>query len=124
MSMSMSKKRDSTAEAEDSQHSGHGGLASMSAYAANDDNTKEESMCEVKRMDSKAAKTVWIWKAVVMTVIVVTATLVSAGSYVFLHEKENDDFHDGVSSCTVCYCIVLHDKIVWCAQLMYVRMTG
>jgi t-SNARE complex subunit (syntaxin) len=62
----------------------------------------EKETCEVKEMDSKAAKKVRIWKILVILVIVVTATLVSTGSYIFLQRNEDKGFEDAVSLLCVC----------------------
>jgi len=58
----------------------------------------KEGGCEVKRMDSKAAKTVWIWKIAVLSLIIVTAAVVAGGAHHFLSQKEEDDYQDAVSS--------------------------
>ena len=53
--------------------------------------------CEVKLLTYQETRQIWIWKLVVILLIGVTAALVSAGAYTFLHQEEVSNYKDNVS---------------------------
>lgn len=55
------------------------------------DESPKETLAE------EETKQIWIWKQLVIALIVATAALVSAGTYKFLNEEEDSDFQDNVS---------------------------
>ena len=58
--------------------------------AATDDHRNEAD--EVKKMTKMENKGVWIWKFLVVIIIIATATMVSVGSYTILRQEETENF--------------------------------
>ena len=62
--------------------------------------TSHEQPTEKKEADEPLAKEetkqIWIWKQLVIVLIIATAAAVSAGTYKFLKDEEDNDFHDSV----------------------------
>lgn len=58
---------------------------------------EENKECEVKKLAQNETKQIWIWKVLVVMLIILTAAMVSAGSYIFLERNEEEHFEDSVS---------------------------
>ena len=56
----------------------------------------EHSKPAQESLAHKETKRIWIWKQLVIALIIATAALVSVGTYKFLKDEEDNDFHDSV----------------------------
>jgi hypothetical protein len=55
---------------------------------------------EVRAMAQKETHRVWLFKFLVLVTILIAAGVVSAGTYLFLEEEDDDDFADSVRACS------------------------
>jgi hypothetical protein len=62
------------------------------------DTTQKAQVKEVKDMAKSERRNMRVWKGVVTLTVLITATLVSAGTCMFLKNSENSDFEDSYNS--------------------------
>ncbi|CAB9511155.1 Receptor-type guanylate cyclase gcy [Seminavis robusta] len=56
------------------------------------DNQGTKEKCEVKNLTKEETKQIWIWKILVLLLLVTTASLVSVGAYIFLDREEDHNY--------------------------------
>lgn len=59
--------------------------------------TQTEQVKEVEQMSKKETNNMRAWKLIVVLTIIVTASLVSAGTYIFLKQNEDSTYDESVS---------------------------
>jgi hypothetical protein len=64
-------------------------------HAMNHD--KEEELRQISDLAQRETRNLLVWKFVLLILMLVTAGLVSTGTYVFLHDAQQQDFKDSVS---------------------------
>jgi hypothetical protein len=58
-------------------------------------NEKEE-LLQISRIAQKETRNLWLWKVALVGLMLTTAGLVSAGTYMFINDAQEKDFVDGV----------------------------
>jgi hypothetical protein len=58
-------------------------------------NEKEE-LQQITRIAQNETRNLWLWKIALLGLMLITAGLVSAGTYVFINDAQENDFVDGV----------------------------
>ena len=94
MTISAPLPHDSNSKNEDEENWDN--QSTTSGHTTNHDSSPQEVVPK-ETLAEEETKRIWIWKQLVILLIIVTATLVSAGTYKFLEEEEANDFHDNVS---------------------------
>ena len=70
---------------------------SSSHGAESKDHSERSTKDEVKALAAEETKQIWIWKFIVILLIILTAAIVSTGAYIFLHRDEDEGFSISVS---------------------------
>jgi hypothetical protein len=64
---------------------------------------KKDELRQITNLAQKETRNLWLWKLALVSLMLVTAGLVSAGTYIFIHDAQEKDFKDSVRP----ICIVL-----------------
>jgi hypothetical protein len=67
---------------------------------------KKDELRHITNLAQKETRNLWLWKLALLSLMLVTAGLVSAGTYIFIHDAQEKDFKDSVRPICIVLCFV------------------